>query len=183
MPYLNRQLACILPALLALNCGDTFAAPTASDQGQPPPKHQRQWPMVQTLASDIHDNLERARSAIADHEAGLLRVAIQNARDDLTLLGLPAEDEEIQEEQDDVLSALGREADGDRWIAIRFETQTGAAERYRAETRLGWLPLNRARTAVDTAMKAAQTQPPDWETARTAVETGLTGIHWSQTSP
>jgi len=182
MPDLNRPLACILTALLAVNCAGTFAASPTPGQVQPPPDHQ-QWPMVQTLASDIHDNLERARSAITDHEAGLLRVAIQNARDDLTLLGLPAEDEEIQEEQDEAMSSLGREADGDRWIAIRLETQASASERYRAETRLGWLPLNRSRTAIDAAMKAAQTQPPDWKTARTAVETGLTGIHWSQTSP
>lgn len=183
---LERCLARRLTGALLLVCcaaaiggpaeGPLQAQPGAMDTSQP------QDPTLLRLGQDLHDNLERARSAIVGREPSLLRVCLQEMRQDLTLLGLPADQEAIEEARPDASRMLGEAAGAGQWVPIRVEIEDETPDRRPARIKLGWLPLDIVSGSVEQALSAADAQQPDWQGALGAVDAALDAIRWESVS-
>ncbi len=139
------------------------------DQGAPPYID----PVLLDLGRSIYGNLQRARQAVLDKRSTLLKVAIEEARSDLTLLRLPPEQMALADQLRLIrhdLRDTSKSVDTDLWVPLQIEVNEALA--YTSDERWG-----KARAALAAGMQAAAQD--ERETAASKLDTVVSVVRYS----
>jgi hypothetical protein len=199
-PVKRQRLAIVLAMLLhaitvsaqALSGTVTQTAPVDAElDGLSNDERLHQDPQLLSLGSDIYANLQRALNAALDRNVTLLRVSLDEAFQDLTLLRLPPEQARLQLQKrllrEDVRDTEQAQNE-DLWIPLRFEVDEAIGGPSTSPTRdatagavayaTGVMPMRRMSELLSAAAEGADRTPPDWRATLMALQRAEASIRW-----